>query len=194
MWYNNKVAETTAHWSSGQDASLSRWKLGFDSRMGHQKKAKSNFFDLAFFIQAAGLVWHQCACALYGIAKGGWHHAQACIFVFLRLDSIRSRCEQFHAATSCGFHSRLKPWFGSERRSIWQEIYCLNIRSNWLARLQIFATNIKLIRIQYIRSKNLHQVFLPIYPKRNTPKALQTCFQNLKLLVKSAWKLKVGLN
>ena len=26
-----------AHWSSGQDASLSRWKLGFDSRMGHQK-------------------------------------------------------------------------------------------------------------------------------------------------------------
>ena len=27
-----------AHWSSGQDASLSRWKLGFDSRMGHQKK------------------------------------------------------------------------------------------------------------------------------------------------------------
>ena len=27
-----------AHWSSGQDASLSRWKLGFDSRMGHQKR------------------------------------------------------------------------------------------------------------------------------------------------------------
>ena len=53
------------------------------------KKAKSNFFDLAFFIQAAGLVWHQCACALYGIAKGGWHHAQACIFIFLRLDSIQ---------------------------------------------------------------------------------------------------------
>ena len=62
---------------------------GSDSRTGHQKKAKSNFFDLAFFIQAAGLVWHQCACALYGIAKGGWHHAQACIFGFLRLDSIQ---------------------------------------------------------------------------------------------------------
>ena len=27
-----------AHWSSGQDASLSRWKLGFDSRMGHHKE------------------------------------------------------------------------------------------------------------------------------------------------------------
>ena len=46
----------------------------------------------------------------------------------------------------------------------------------------------------YQIKKNLHQVFLPIYPKRNIPKALQTCFQNLKLLVKSAWKLKVGLN
>ena len=53
------------------------------------KKAKSNLFDLAFFIQAAGLVWHQCACALYGIAEGGWHHAQACIFLYLRLDSIQ---------------------------------------------------------------------------------------------------------
>ena len=27
-----------ARWSSGQDASLSRWKHGFDSRTGHQKK------------------------------------------------------------------------------------------------------------------------------------------------------------
>ena len=112
----------------------------------------------------------------------------------LRADSIRSRCEQFHTATSCGLHSRLKPWFGSERSILWQEIFCLNIRSNWLARLQIFAMSIKLIRIQYIRSKNLHQVFLPTYPKRNIPKALLTCFQNLKLLVKSAWKLQAGLN
>ena len=27
-----------ARWSSGQDASLSRWKHGFDSRTGHQKR------------------------------------------------------------------------------------------------------------------------------------------------------------
>ena len=33
----NIQARNKAHWSSGQDASLSRWKLGFDSRMGHQR-------------------------------------------------------------------------------------------------------------------------------------------------------------
>ena len=36
-----------AHWSSGQDASLSRWKLGFDSRMGHHKRKtlkRASFF------------------------------------------------------------------------------------------------------------------------------------------------------
>ena len=44
------------------------------------KKKLNRFFDLAFFIQAAGLVCHQCACALYGIAEGGCHHAQACMF------------------------------------------------------------------------------------------------------------------
>ena len=41
---------------------------------------------------------------VYGIAVGVWHH-QMCIF--LRLDSIRLLCNQFHTATSCGFHARL---------------------------------------------------------------------------------------
>ena len=61
-------------------------------------------FDLFYFIQAAGLAWNQCACALHGIAEGVWHHAQACINISLRLDSIpqqvadsiRSLCERFH--------------------------------------------------------------------------------------------------
>ena len=42
--------------------------------------------------------------SVYGIAVGVWHH-QRCIF--LRLDSIRLLCNQFHTATSCGFHARL---------------------------------------------------------------------------------------
>ena len=37
-----------AHWSSGQDASLSRWKLGFDSRMGHQKKKDTSCVLFSF--------------------------------------------------------------------------------------------------------------------------------------------------
>ena len=78
-----------ARWSSGQDASLSRWKHGFDSRTGHQKRKHPNKFGCFLFIQAADLAWHQCACALSGIAEGAWHHAQACIFSFLRLDSIQ---------------------------------------------------------------------------------------------------------
>ena len=54
VWYNNKVVKNKAHWSSGQDASLSRWKLGFDSRMGHQQKTKSNtlVFDFCFLNEA----------------------------------------------------------------------------------------------------------------------------------------------
>ena len=41
-------ARITAHWSSGQDASLSRWKLGFDSRMGHQKKKAAHLAMCCF--------------------------------------------------------------------------------------------------------------------------------------------------
>ena len=78
-----------ARWSSGQDASLSRWKHGFESRTGHQKRKHPNKFGCFLFIQAADLAWHQCACALYGIAEGAWHHAQAYIRISLRLDSIR---------------------------------------------------------------------------------------------------------
>ena len=44
--------------------------------------------------------------SVHGIAVGVWHH-QRCIF--LRLDSIRLLFSQFHAATSCGFHTRLAP-------------------------------------------------------------------------------------
>ena len=40
--------------------------------------------------------------------------------------------------------------------------------------------------------KNLHRVFLPIYQKRNIPKTLQTCFQNLKLRARNAQKQKAG--
>ena len=54
----------------------------------------------------AGLVWHQCACALYGIAEGVWHYAQACIRISLRLDSIRDFVA-IPYRTSCGFHTRL---------------------------------------------------------------------------------------
>ena len=43
--------------------------------------------------------------SVYGIAVGVWHH-QRCIF--LRLNSIRLLCNQFHTATSCGFHARLR--------------------------------------------------------------------------------------
>ncbi len=42
--------------------------------------------------------------SVYVIAVGVWHH-QGCIF--LRLDSIRLLCNQFHTATSCGFHPHL---------------------------------------------------------------------------------------
>ena len=43
--------------------------------------------------------------SVYDIAVGVWHH-QRCIF--LRLDSIRLLCNQFHTATSCGFHAGLR--------------------------------------------------------------------------------------
>lgn len=32
-----------AHWSSGQDATLSRWNQGFDSLMGHHFAYKDGF-------------------------------------------------------------------------------------------------------------------------------------------------------
>ena len=42
MCYNKQVVNDKARWSSGQDASLSRWKHGFDSRTGHQKRRWSS--------------------------------------------------------------------------------------------------------------------------------------------------------
>ena len=66
----------------------------------------------SFFIQSEGLVCNLTA-GEYGIAVGVWYHAPACIF--LRIDAIHhfvmipygTSC-QFHAATSCGFHPRLR--------------------------------------------------------------------------------------
>ena len=48
VWYNTKAVKQTARWSSGQDASLSRWKHGFDSRTGHQKRQVS--FEACLFL------------------------------------------------------------------------------------------------------------------------------------------------
>ena len=95
------LAQTVEHltFNQGVRSSSLRWVT---------KKIKAQaLLELLFFIQAAGLVWHQCACALYEIAKGGWHHAQACIFVFLRLDHIQL-CELISCATSLQFHSSLR--------------------------------------------------------------------------------------
>ena len=58
-------------------------------RVTKKDNIRTKRFGCYLFIQAAGLAWNQCACALYGIAKGVWHHAQACIRVSLRLNSIR---------------------------------------------------------------------------------------------------------
>jgi len=38
----------------------------------------------------AGLVWNQCACALYGIAEGVWHQRR-CISCRLGMESMRLR-------------------------------------------------------------------------------------------------------
>ena len=39
-----------ARWSSGQDASLSRWKHGFDSRTGHQKRSAHHSVCTSFLL------------------------------------------------------------------------------------------------------------------------------------------------
>ena len=57
--------------------------------------------------------WYVITRRVYGIAVGVWHHAPACIC--LRIDAIHhfvmisygTLC-RFHAATSCGFHTRLR--------------------------------------------------------------------------------------
>ena len=69
---------------------LSEAKHGSQSFYPHQEKRP--FYNGLFSIQAAGLVWHQCTCVVYGIAKGVWHH-QRCILAarchtMLRIDSI----------------------------------------------------------------------------------------------------------
>ncbi len=47
-------AENKARWSSGQDASLSRWKHGFDSRTGHQKRKAHQSVCFFFFARPSG--------------------------------------------------------------------------------------------------------------------------------------------
>ena len=64
--------------------------------------------------------------SVYGIAVGVWHH-QRCIF--LRLDSIRLLCNQFHTATSCGFHARLcRDWVHSSSNPSVKKVKCLFYR------------------------------------------------------------------
>ena len=193
MWYNNKAVKQMAHWSSGQDASLSRWKLGFDSRMGHQKRNIRTKFGCFFLSKPQ---------AWYGITPWrAWnrhrrmaspkvHLSAAWFHTALRADSIRD-CVAIPYRNKLRISSTATPWFGCERRTIWQRIYCLNTRSNWLARLQSSAMNIRLILIRYIKSKNPHQVFLPTFPKHNTLKAFLICFLNLRFHWKNAVKQKV---
>ena len=90
---------------------FSGWHL---LRSEHTKKRTKQSLR-SFFIQSKGLVCNLTA-GEYGIAAGVWHHAPACIF--LRIDSIHhfvmipygTSC-QFHAATSCAFHPRLRRVF-----------------------------------------------------------------------------------
>ena len=81
--------------------------------------------ERGFFIQAVGLVWNQCA------LRTVWHHGstaygisrQAVFLVPLRIDAMQhsvlipygTAC-QFHTATSCGFHPRL-------RRDFWGVLF-----------------------------------------------------------------------
>ncbi|MBR2986815.1 MAG: hypothetical protein IKC63_02220, partial [Clostridia bacterium] len=70
-------------------------------RVTKKDNIRTKRFGCYLFIQAAGLAWNQCASALYGIAKGVWHHASPCGLITYATSS------QFHAPTSCGFHPRL---------------------------------------------------------------------------------------
>ena len=75
-----------------------------------KKENIRTLFGCFLFIQAAGLVWNQCACALYGIAKGVWHHAQACIRIPLRLDSMRD-CVAIPYRNRLRIPYTASPWF-----------------------------------------------------------------------------------
>ena len=50
-----------AHWSSGQDASLSRWKLGFESRMGHHKEKHDATRRVFLYLESNG-IRTPCSC------------------------------------------------------------------------------------------------------------------------------------
>ena len=95
---NADMAELVDASDLGSDVDSCR----FESCYPHQKNNEA--IASLFFIQAAGLVWnHALACMAlpkaYGITEGA---------SLLRLDSIRLLCNQFHSATSSGFHAQLR--------------------------------------------------------------------------------------
>ena len=71
---------------------------------------------LVLFIQAAGLAWNQCACALHGIAEGVWHHAQACINFSCGLIPYRNKLRIPYAHyVSNSIHGFAVIWYEGER-------------------------------------------------------------------------------
>ncbi len=165
---------------------------GSDSPTGHQKdNIRTFWFGCYLFIQAAGLAWNQCACALYGIAKGVWHHARACISVGLIPYATSS---QLHTATRVTDSMHAFGVIGKQRGLLWQKIYCLNIQNDWLVILQCFAKLIRSIQMLLIKSKNHHPAFLQTFQKHNTLKVLLICYLNLRLQEKNVWKQKAGSN
>ena len=79
------------------------WCQRFESAQVGQKNDKIRQNFVVFY--SSRRLGMESRVSVYGIAVGVWHH-QRCIF--LRLDSIRLLCNQFHTATSCGFHARLR--------------------------------------------------------------------------------------
>ena len=95
VWYNNK-ALYFCPWHSWIARQTPTLKASGSNPLGQAKKRQISTEICRFLFKPQ---------AWYGIAVGVWHH-QRCIF--LRLDSIRLLCNQFHTATSCGFHARLR--------------------------------------------------------------------------------------
>ena len=126
-------------------------------------------FGCYLFIQAAGLAWnHTPACMAspqaYGITRkraslsscglipyssASWFHSLA-----LRAIPYRNKLRISSTAT---------PWFGCERRKIWQRICCLNIPNNWLVIL-FESTNICKFKG---RERNIGYLFVEIFAHRD---------------------------
>ena len=111
------------------------------------------------------------------------------------IDSILADA-RFHTATSCGFHTTqcvdyihgyTVIWYERTRRiTIAKRNLLLEYSEELAIKIVKLCAEYKIDSNTVFQIKNLHRVFLPIYQKRNIPKALQTCFQNLKLRVRNA--------